>query len=138
MGYVFKSNAGSELLPAIEAVLGGKRFFSRGLERHESPAGCEDSQAHHRHAVLFCSDEAAILNGLTRFIAAVRRRQVMQRLSGPLSYTAMVFVEVWRQEDSMLMPPMNAVSTFRRMSPSRRTQRELSKPSEAYATQRPK
>ena len=29
MGYVFKSNAGSELLPAIEAVLGGNQFVSK-------------------------------------------------------------------------------------------------------------
>jgi DNA-binding response OmpR family regulator len=29
MGYVLKSNAGSELLPAIEAVLGGKQFVSK-------------------------------------------------------------------------------------------------------------
>ena len=69
MGYVFKSNAGSELLPAIEATLGGERFVSRGLERHESHAG-KESQCRHRHAVLFCSDDAAILGGLTRFIAA--------------------------------------------------------------------
>jgi CheY-like chemotaxis protein len=29
MGYVLRSNAGSELLPAIEAVLGGKQFVSK-------------------------------------------------------------------------------------------------------------
>jgi DNA-binding NarL/FixJ family response regulator len=31
-GYVLKSDAGSELLPALEIVLGGGRFVSRGVE----------------------------------------------------------------------------------------------------------
>jgi DNA-binding NarL/FixJ family response regulator len=30
-GYVLKTDAGSELLPAIEAVLQGKQYVSRGL-----------------------------------------------------------------------------------------------------------
>lgn len=37
LGYVLKSNAGKDLLPAIDAVLGGKRFISGGLaERQRS------------------------------------------------------------------------------------------------------
>jgi DNA-binding NarL/FixJ family response regulator len=32
VGYVLKSDAGSELLPAIEAVLEGKRYVSSGLD----------------------------------------------------------------------------------------------------------
>jgi DNA-binding NarL/FixJ family response regulator len=32
MGYVLKSDAGDEFLPAIEAVLQGKRFISSGLD----------------------------------------------------------------------------------------------------------
>ena len=35
-GYVIKSQAGSELLGAIEAALEGKRFISRGLDGDES------------------------------------------------------------------------------------------------------
>lgn len=35
-GYVMKSQAESELLPAIEAVLQGTRFVSSGLDRHDS------------------------------------------------------------------------------------------------------
>jgi len=34
-GYVLKSHAGTELLPAIEAVLGGKYFVGSGLDRGE-------------------------------------------------------------------------------------------------------
>lgn len=37
-GYVVKSQAGKELLGAIEAALQGKRFISRGLDGHESAA----------------------------------------------------------------------------------------------------
>ena len=33
-GYVVKSHAGSELLPAIKAILEGKRFISAGLATH--------------------------------------------------------------------------------------------------------
>ena len=33
-GYVLKAQAGSDLLPAVEAVLQGKRFVSRGLGEH--------------------------------------------------------------------------------------------------------
>ena len=32
LGYVHKTRAGSDLLPAIDAVLRGKRFVSKGLE----------------------------------------------------------------------------------------------------------
>lgn len=38
-GYVVKSQAASELLPAIEAVLQGKRFVSRGLNGQERADG---------------------------------------------------------------------------------------------------
>ena len=38
-GYVLKSQAGAELLGAIDAVLLGKRFVSAGLEGGESAAG---------------------------------------------------------------------------------------------------
>jgi DNA-binding NarL/FixJ family response regulator len=45
-GYVPKLRAASDLLPAIGAALGG-----------------------HRHEIVFCSDDAAIVDGLTRFVA---------------------------------------------------------------------
>jgi DNA-binding NarL/FixJ family response regulator len=41
-GYIIKSQAGRELLLAIEAVLQGKRFVSSGLDGHGS-AGTNDS-----------------------------------------------------------------------------------------------
>jgi DNA-binding NarL/FixJ family response regulator len=37
LGYVVKAHAGSELLPAVEAVLQGRQFVSSGLSGHYSP-----------------------------------------------------------------------------------------------------
>ena len=65
-GYVQKLSAGTDLLPAIDAVLSGQRFVSSSLaltERAEAPAP-------HRHEILFCSDDEAVVDGLARFIAA--------------------------------------------------------------------
>lgn len=36
LGYVVKTDAGSELIPAVKAVLGGKRFISTSLAGHFS------------------------------------------------------------------------------------------------------
>jgi|SRR5215470_1280936 len=38
-GYIIKTQVGSELLAALDAVLGGARFASRSLDGH-GPAGC--------------------------------------------------------------------------------------------------
>jgi len=59
-GYVVKSDAGKELLRAVEAVIQGGKFVSRRL-----------GAPRHRHEVLFYSDEAEFLDGFTDFIAAV-------------------------------------------------------------------
>jgi DNA-binding NarL/FixJ family response regulator len=40
-GYVVKSDAAGELLPAVNAVLGGKRFVSSSLAGHDSCAAQE-------------------------------------------------------------------------------------------------
>jgi len=68
-GYVQKLRALRDLLPAVDAVLGGQRFVSPGLAFHESP----DPRPVHRHDVLFCSDDAVLLDGFARFIAAALR-----------------------------------------------------------------
>ena len=64
LGYVHKPRCQTDLLPAIEAVLKGERFVGSGLE-----FGADAHHAH-RHEVLFCSDDEALLDGLTHFIAA--------------------------------------------------------------------
>jgi DNA-binding NarL/FixJ family response regulator len=36
LGYVLKSDAGGELLPALKAILGGQKFVSSGIRDHRS------------------------------------------------------------------------------------------------------
>ena len=65
-GYIHKQRAGTDLLNAIDAVLRGQRFVSEGLA-FSDPA---DFPAPQCHEILFCPDDAAVVNGLTRFVAA--------------------------------------------------------------------
>jgi DNA-binding NarL/FixJ family response regulator len=91
-GYVIKAHAGSELLPAIEAVIHGQLFVSASLGNHVLP-GTADVQASVRlevlpsaapfvprkagnarcHEVQFCADDAAFLEGFTGFIGSALR-----------------------------------------------------------------
>jgi DNA-binding NarL/FixJ family response regulator len=89
-GYVLKTDAGSELLIAVNAVLRGETFVSSRLAGHDF-TGTSDSQtpnvhsrkellaspaprlprttqSPHRHAVQFYSDDTFLLDGLTQFI----------------------------------------------------------------------
>jgi len=65
-GYIHKPRLERDLLPAVNAVLGGGRFISSGLNIGEGT----DGHARLRHEILFCRDDAAALDGLARFIAA--------------------------------------------------------------------
>lgn len=86
-GYVVKAWAGSELLPAVEAVLQGKQFVSGGVtgqgsagardrshlpedQLADAPPGSQKIEITRRHKALFYSDEASLLEGFTLFIAA--------------------------------------------------------------------
>jgi len=64
-GYIHKVSAATDLLPGIDAALAGQRFVSRSLAFTEPG----DAPAPRRHEILFCSDDAAIIDGFTRFIA---------------------------------------------------------------------
>jgi DNA-binding NarL/FixJ family response regulator len=86
LGYVVKTHAGSELLAAVGAVLGGTQYISSGLSGHPfsdatdpqasrfrtqagSPiAGTEKEEIARNHEVEFYSDDASFLAGLTRFV----------------------------------------------------------------------
>jgi DNA-binding NarL/FixJ family response regulator len=86
LGYVVKAHAGSDLLPAVGAVLGGRQFVSGGLSGHRftdatdpqaprfpaqagSPiAGTEIREIVCNHEVQFYSDDASFLVSLTRFV----------------------------------------------------------------------
>jgi DNA-binding NarL/FixJ family response regulator len=69
LGYVHKTDAQSDLLPAIEAVLQGRQFVSRSIKGYK-PAHVLATKAPHRHEVLFYPDDAVFLDNCTRFIVA--------------------------------------------------------------------
>lgn len=69
-GYVVKSDAGKDLLSAVEAVLQGRLFLSTGLAGHG-----DNLQVHRRaatitysHEVAFYTDDGSIVDGYARFI----------------------------------------------------------------------
>src|SRR4029453_5423823 len=63
-GYIQKVSAATDLLPAIDAVRAGQQFVSHSVAFTEPP------DAPRRHEILFCSDDAAIVDAFTRYIAA--------------------------------------------------------------------
>jgi CheY-like chemotaxis protein len=86
-GYVVKAHAGSELLPAVEAVCKGRYFVSKGLSAHNWPTGAQTpgplflqgvprspvsdlARIKHRHEVQFYPDDSAFLLGLACFSEA--------------------------------------------------------------------
>jgi CheY-like chemotaxis protein len=69
LAYVHKAQAGSELLPAVEAVLRGERFVSSSIKRYKS-TGTPGANTSRYHDVLFYSDDSIFLESFTRCIAA--------------------------------------------------------------------
>jgi DNA-binding NarL/FixJ family response regulator len=87
-GYVLKSDAARELLPAIEAVLGSTHFVSSSLAGYglsdpkeadrsnpprRNPPLLGDDATPERHEVGFYSDDQTLLNALTQFVASTLR-----------------------------------------------------------------
>jgi DNA-binding NarL/FixJ family response regulator len=69
LGYVRKTDAGRELLPAMDAVLRSMQFVSSSLKGHEFSASPGEEKAPHRHEVLFYSDDTILLDRVTHVIA---------------------------------------------------------------------
>src|SRR5262249_13006887 len=69
-GYVVKSDAGNELLPAVEAVLQGKQFLSTTLAGHGSRVRMNEQfvPVTHCHEAAFYADDLSIVDGYARFI----------------------------------------------------------------------
>jgi CheY-like chemotaxis protein len=69
-GYVVKSDAAGELLPAVDTLLKGKRFLSASLTGHDSSAPMNDDGAAitHSHEVAFYADDSSVVDGYARFI----------------------------------------------------------------------
>ena len=85
LGYVVKVHAGTELLPAVDAVLEGRQFVSSGLSGHHftsssdlktvdtsdeppQPTAAEKMKVTRHHQVEFYSDETGFVVGFTHFI----------------------------------------------------------------------
>ena len=68
LGYVCKTDARSELLTAVDAVLRGKQYVSSSLNYEFVNTVGEKGPC--RHEVLFYSDDTVFLDGFARFIAA--------------------------------------------------------------------
>ncbi|HXU17598.1 MAG TPA: response regulator [Terriglobales bacterium] len=83
-GYVIKSYASRELMPAIKTVLEGERFVSAGVGGHDLDSTPNDRSAYHphrtemvaqkgenrRHEAAFYRDDAALVDGFARFVEA--------------------------------------------------------------------
>lgn len=89
-GYVVKTDAGSELLAAVTAVLRGERFVGSRFAGHDftgvanlrtadalspnavhissSPTALQREEIVHRHEAHFYSDDESFLNGMTQFV----------------------------------------------------------------------
>jgi DNA-binding NarL/FixJ family response regulator len=86
-GYVVKSDAAGELLPAVEAVLRGKRYVSACLAGHDLNERTDErtvdhphrekvfrrllprnATTAHSHEVAFYSDDASFVDGFARFV----------------------------------------------------------------------
>jgi DNA-binding NarL/FixJ family response regulator len=67
-GYVHKTDAQSELLAAVDAVLRGKQYVSSSLRGYEF-TNTSGQKAPYRHEVQFYSDDAVFLDTFARFIA---------------------------------------------------------------------
>jgi DNA-binding NarL/FixJ family response regulator len=68
LAYVHKTAAQSELLLAVDAALGGKRFVSSRLKGNKFTDSSAE-KAPHRHELQFYSDDAVFLDAFARFIA---------------------------------------------------------------------
>ena len=69
-GFVLKSDAAAELLPAVQAVLQGKPFVSSSLAGTDLGASMNHGAAtfKHCHEVAFFADDASAIDGYARFI----------------------------------------------------------------------
>ena len=71
LGYVVKVHAGSDLLPAVGAVLEGRQFVSSGSRNDAPPSlALGKVETPRSHKVAFYSDDAALVVGFSRFIEA--------------------------------------------------------------------
>lgn len=91
LAYVQKAQAGSDLLPAVNAVLRGGRFVSSSVKGFKF-GDTSGEKAPRRHEVLFYSDETVLLDSFTCFIATALN-----------AATAAIVVATKSHRDSLLL-----------------------------------
>jgi CheY-like chemotaxis protein len=77
LGYLLKSEAARELLPAIDALIQDRSFLAVGLPVRDSSGvvnGHSDAIRHY-HEVAFYADDTALVNGYSRFIVSSLKRE---------------------------------------------------------------
>jgi DNA-binding NarL/FixJ family response regulator len=72
-GFVAKSDAGSDLVPAVEAVLQGKRFLSITVTGHDSSIPMKAAITY-SHEVAVYHDDSSVVEGYARFIESSLKR----------------------------------------------------------------
>ena len=72
-GYVVKSMAGKELLPALDAILQGDRFVSPGLADHDLIGSRDGISDRRRHQIEFYTEDSSFVDGFATSIEAALR-----------------------------------------------------------------
>ncbi|HEX7285800.1 MAG TPA: response regulator [Candidatus Angelobacter sp.] len=72
-GYVVKSKAGQELLPALDAILQGDRFVSLGLADHDLISFREGISGRRSHQIEFCTGDSSFVDAFATTIEAALR-----------------------------------------------------------------
>lgn len=72
-GYVVKSMAGQELLPALDAILQGDRFVSRGLADHDLISLRDGIPGRRGHQIEFYEGDSSFVDGFATTIEAALR-----------------------------------------------------------------
>lgn len=74
LGYLLKADAGSQLIPAVRAVLAGNAFLSESLASENSNPGAGKRPEQTCHRIDFYTDEDIVLNRAAGFIASALRQ----------------------------------------------------------------
>lgn len=72
-GYVVKSRAGQELVPALDAILQGGRFVSSGLSDHDLIGPRDGISGGRRRQVEFYTEDSSFVDGFASTIEAALR-----------------------------------------------------------------
>jgi DNA-binding NarL/FixJ family response regulator len=121
-GYLVKIDAASDLLPAVTAVLQGKRFVSRSIAGRGLIQAQDARLAPGGHVVQFYTDDSVLLDGLATFlggsvsrgesVAAVTTSSHRRGLEGRLIAQGLDVSEATRDGRLVILDAHQALSQF--------------------------